>query len=213
MSEAKMLYITDPMCSWCWGFVPVMRRIREDYSERIDIELVVGGLRPGTQEPFSPKMRDFVLHHWHEVQKMSGQPFNFEFAMDDDFVYDTEPADRALVTVRRIAPKKVFDYAEAVQRAFYTENLNVTRPTVLAGIAELLGVSAEAFAQRYNAAETKQATWADFARAREYGVAGFPSIVLEDSRGPALLTYGYTPFDDLRPRLDQWLDASDAANA
>lgn len=213
MSDAKLLYMTDPMCSWCWGFVPVMHRVREAYGDRLDIELIVGGLRPGMAEPFSPRMKEYVLHHWQEVHKVSGQPFNFAFEMDDNFVYDTEPADRAVVTVRQIAPGKVFDYAEAVQRAFYNENLNVTQPTVLAGIAELQGISAEVFAARFNTAETKQATWADFARAREYGVTGFPSIVLEDSRGPALLTYGYMPYDELQPRLESWLESADAANA
>ncbi|MCR3834450.1 DsbA family protein, partial [Pseudomonas aeruginosa] len=23
MAKARLLYVMDPMCSWCWGFAPV----------------------------------------------------------------------------------------------------------------------------------------------------------------------------------------------
>ena len=34
MGVPMMLYFADPMCSWCWGFNPVMARVREAYGER-----------------------------------------------------------------------------------------------------------------------------------------------------------------------------------
>jgi protein-disulfide isomerase-like protein with CxxC motif len=36
MSPSRVLwYFADPMCSWCWGFSPVIGAIKETYSERI----------------------------------------------------------------------------------------------------------------------------------------------------------------------------------
>jgi len=205
MNLPKMHYISDPMCSWCWGFAPVMDEIRRDFGQSIDIQLIVGGLRPGTKEPLTTEWRDMVLHHWHEVHKMTGQPFNFEFNMPEQWRYDTEPADRAAVTVRQLQAESAIDFLEAVQEAFYVENQDVTHEAVLADLAEETGVPRYEFLEKFNADQTKWSTQSDFARARTYGISGFPSIILEDAREPILLTFGYQTYDVLRPRIEQWL--------
>ncbi len=42
----QLIYVGDPMCSWCWGFAPVKRRIEELCHGRAEVSLVVGGLEP-----------------------------------------------------------------------------------------------------------------------------------------------------------------------
>jgi putative protein-disulfide isomerase len=205
MNLPKMHYVSDPMCSWCWGFAPVMDSIRRDFGESMDIQLIVGGLRPGTKEALTDEWRDFVLHHWEEVHKLTGQPFNFEFNMPAGWRYDTEPADRAVVSVRQLQADAAIDYLEAVQAAFYVENRDVTDETVLADLADDEGVSRYEFLEKFNADQTRWSTQSDVGRARSYGITGFPSIVLEDAREPILLTFGYQPYDVLQPRIEQWL--------
>ena len=48
MNEKILWYIADPMCSWCWGFAPTIKEIRLNYSEKLKIKLVMGGLRSGS---------------------------------------------------------------------------------------------------------------------------------------------------------------------
>ncbi len=205
MNLPKMHYIADPMCSWCWGFAPVMEAIRADFGERLDIQLICGGLRPGTSEEFTEGWRQIVLHHWHEVNRATGQPFNFELAMPAGWRYDTEPSARAAVAVRQLSPGAAIDFLEAAQRAFYAENRDVTDEAVLADIAEEVGVARYEFLEKFNDRNTKWCAKSDFARARSYGITGFPSIVLEDAREPILLTFGYQPYEVLQPRIEQWL--------
>ena len=89
MNDEILWYFADPMCSWCWGFSPVVEALREEYRPRLKIALVMGGLRPGTTEAISASSRDDILHHWRQVHERSGQPFHFEGAMPEGFVYDT----------------------------------------------------------------------------------------------------------------------------
>ncbi|MBI3570502.1 MAG: DsbA family protein, partial [Gammaproteobacteria bacterium] len=111
MAQERVLwYFADPMCSWCWGFTPAISAIKESYSDRLKIALMLGGLRPGTTEPVTPKFREETLHHWRDVQRMTGQPFAFEDAMPEGFVYDTEPASRAVIAVAGIDPEATFPY-------------------------------------------------------------------------------------------------------
>ncbi len=97
MKEKTLWYIADPMCSWCWGFMPVIEKIRSEYNAGFKPELLLGGLRPGTKDPMSPAQRQEILHHWEAVHRMTCQPFRFEGALAEGFVYEPEPARRGVV--------------------------------------------------------------------------------------------------------------------
>ena len=121
MTESTLWYFADPMCSWCWGFSPVVQRLKEKYLHRMKFALVLGGLRPYTREPITDKLREEILHHWREVMRMTGQAFRFENALPEGFVYDTEPPSRAVVTMGELQPDAVFPFFKSLQQAFYAQ--------------------------------------------------------------------------------------------
>jgi putative protein-disulfide isomerase len=201
----RILYIADPMCSWCWGFAPVIAAIGETFGGEAPLKLVVGGLRPGETRAMDAKSKAYVRHHWEQVHESTGQPFAFDFFDRDGFVYDTEPACRAAVAVRNLKPAKALPYFKAVQRAFYAEGRDVTSEDTLAAIAEESGVARDLFAEVFRAPEIVAATREDFRLAQALGVTGFPAVVVADDDGYAYLTIGYQPFDALRPPLEAWM--------
>lgn len=206
MSEQRVLwYFADPMCSWCWGFAPVISAINETYRDRIALALVMGGLRPGTVEPVTPEFRAEIRHHWEEVQRRTGQPFRFEDALPDGFVYDTEPACRAVVTMEELAPEAKFAYFKSVQAAFYAEGRDVTQPATLASLAVAHGLEEQRFREHFDAEYIKRKTFQHFEQTQEAGIRGFPTVVLQDEHGFTLLTYGYAPLAELQPKIDAWL--------
>lgn len=207
MKEKTLWYIADPMCSWCWGFMPVIEKIRSEYSGRFKLELLLGGLRPGTKDPMPPAQRQEILHHWEAVHRTTGQPFRFEGALPEGFVYDTEPASRGVVAVSLINPDAVFPFFKAVQTAFYAEQQNVTSSAVLAQLAGNMRVDTQRFAQIFESDTAKNLTREHFHRSRRLGVSGFPTVIMEDGGGYSFLTRGYQPFQELRPKLDEWLTA------
>lgn len=202
--QPELFYIADPMCSWCWGFSPVMGELHRAYARRVRMNLVLGGLRVGGTQPMSDELKETVLHHWHEVADATGQPFKNDFDVPEGFIYNTEPACRAAVTVRRLAPDKAFSFFSDLHRAFYAENRDVTDTDVLADLAAEAGVERDAFVETFEADDTQAETMQDFAFAQSVGVTGFPSIVLKDGRGMALLNYGYQPLEQLEPKLAMW---------
>lgn len=203
--QKTLLYIADPMCSWCWGFSPVMEAIQEQYGDRINLELLVGGLRPGNTERFDTHRRETILGHWRAVSQRTAQPFNFEFQMGEDFSYNTEPASRALVAVRTMNPSLAFTYMKEIQRAFYVENLDVTKEAVLTKLALAQGIDQNTFQQSFNTSELKQKVWDEFGRCRQLGVSGFPSLLAMDGETPTPLSHGYLPIEELTSKVDAWL--------
>lgn len=196
----KLIYVGDPMCSWCWGFAPEIESLAGDYA----VEVVLGGLRPGpSAQELSDRMADFLRHHWVEIAERTGQPFDTSFLdRRDGWVYDTEPVAVAVVTMREINESATLDYFTRTQRAFYADGEDVTDFDVLASLAGDFDVNTTRFRERLGTQEAKQAAWADFSRARNWGITGFPTLVGELSGDRlALLARGWTTADVIRARI------------
>jgi len=201
-------YIADPMCSWCWGFAPIIEAIRQRYAERLTITIILGGLRPGTKHSIANQQRDEILGHWHNVQRMTGQPFLFEGAMPEGFVYDTEPACRGVVTVSTLALSLTFPFFSAIQQAFYTQQIDVTQPDNLMQIAANLDIDAEQFLHVFSSEAIKQKTLENFGKAKQWGITGFPSLVLQNNESYQLLSSGYCPAETLYPQIDKLIESA-----
>ena len=207
MNPPLLWYFADPMCSWCWGFSPVIEAVREAYHERLKIALVLGGLRPGTTTPMTAAARDEILHHWQQVHARSGQAFRFDGALPDNFIYDTEPSSRAVVTAGGIDPSKIFAMFQAIQTAFYSEGRDVTEPAVLAELAAGLGIDASAFLQAFDSDVARAKTQAHFAQSRKAGVRGFPTLILQRGEQLDRITDGWQTLDAVQAELERLLSS------
>jgi len=210
--EREMIYVADPMCSWCWGFSPVIRAIGRQIGHhasvgKVGMTPIMGGLRPLTRQPMTADDKASIRHHWEEVEKRSGQPFDMAFFERDDFAYDTEPACRAVCLVRRAATPRTFDFLERVQRAFYAENADVTDADILAALAhETAGIEPDKFRRLFADPAAFYETAGDFHAARQLGVTGYPTIILRTGGEFALLTQGFRTYDALKGAIEAWLE-------
>jgi putative protein-disulfide isomerase len=201
VEQPILWYFADPMCSWCWGFAPVIEAIREGHRDRLKVALVLGGLRPGTTRTLSPREREEILHHWRQVSEMTGQPFRFEGALPEAFVYDTEPASRAVVAMGELDREAVFPLFKSIQAAFYAAGRDVTRPEVLADLAFGLDADRAAFLDALESDAVRSKTAAHFEMARRLGVGGFPTLVLQRGDRHRVLARGYRPLVELQAEL------------
>lgn len=209
--SARLLYVMDPMCSWCWGFAPVAEAlIAQARAAGVPTRLVPGGLRSGSSA-LDASTRRYILEHWQAVAEATGQAFRFEGAMPDGFVYDTEPACRALVAARELDAERAWPLLAAIQRAFYEQGVDVTRAPQLVELAEQVGFDRARFAEAFSSPDTRTATAADFSWVQDLGIAGFPTLLAERNGQLALLTNGYQPLERLQPLLGRWLQQAACA--
>ena len=194
------------MCSWCFGFTAPLDQLLVDPQQAAPLQMamIMGGLRPFTTEPMAPGKADELAGYWQQVSQASGQPFSVapNTAMHlPGFIYDTEPASRATVTVRNLWPKQVWRYFKAVQHAFYVDARDVTQPGVLADVAEHLGLARAEFAHAFASQEMRDATLRDFEQSQAWGVRGFPTLLAQHGDHLHLVGDGFMPIDTLRERL------------
>lgn len=200
---AQLIYVVDPMCSWCWGFAPVIQRLRDEAGH--SVALLMGGLRAGETRGMTPEMRRMIQHHWQQVAETTGQAFKFDGALPNGFVYDTEPACRAVVTMRELKPKATLDYLHDVQQAFYAQGQDLTQVEALAKLALQHGITVDDFSTHWSQPATQLSTAADFERKDQLGVQGFPCVLVDTGQRLRLVSMGYQPFDIMQQQIERRL--------
>ncbi|NJL12356.1 MAG: hypothetical protein HC913_04725 [Microscillaceae bacterium] len=130
--------------------------------------ILLGGLRPGTTTVMSEKQKAFLRHHWEEIHQLTGQPFGYDILERNDFIYDTEPAARAVVVVRQLHPLLTFDFFKAIQAAFYVRGqdtnaletyLELCDDFLLSGLLLLLFLSKRPFVSKPRRILKRRVCW------------------------------------------------------
>ena len=203
--DFEFVYVGDPMCSWCWGFAPVLERMQEVYD--VPLRVVVGGLRPGSEaEELDDRLAGVLAHHWEQVEAASGQPFDSTLLeRRDGWRYDTEVPAIAVVTMRELNEPQTLRFHSRLQRAFYAEGIDVTDPAAYPELIAGFDVDADKFAELFASDEMKTRAWSDFAESRSLGVTGFPALLARDGEEWAVLTRGFAPANKLLPALSDYL--------
>ncbi|MCL6417311.1 DsbA family protein [Aestuariirhabdus sp. Z084] len=194
-------YFFDPMCSWCWGFAPIFRQFHEQYADQYPVRMVVGGLR-SESEPMSAEQRNYIRGHWQRVNEASGQPFDFENGLPSGFVYDTEPACRAAVVMRSLAPGQLLAFVESIQKAFYQQARDISDSAVLGELARAAGVDEQTFLGLLDSDALRAETRKDFELSASLGVQGFPTLALQLDQQWVAISQGFLPWDALCARVD-----------
>jgi putative protein-disulfide isomerase len=206
----KLIYVADPMCSWCYGFGPELSALF-DAAPEMQLEIVVGGLRAYNTEAMDPRLKATLVSHWQHVQEASGLPFSDAVISKVGFVYDTEPACRAVVAARLLAPdlspQGQLAVFHAIQRGFYAEGVDVTQGGALAELASKamtehgIPIDAEGFYAKWADHESIATTRSDFIRTQQWGISGFPTVLIEYQNQLALVVSGYTKAATVQQRI------------
>lgn len=205
----KLVYVGDPMCSWCYGFGKELSAVLAAVQPQLPLEIVVGGLRAGGTEVLDAAGKRFRLMHWARVEAASGLAFNrAALIARQGFVYDTEPICRAVVSARLLATQApLLEVFRALQQAFYVDGLDTTDPQTLARVtAQALSraghpATAQTVLQQYQAPATIEATRADFRKTRALGIKSFPALLMEVNGEHHPVVPGYAGASDILDRI------------
>ncbi len=203
----KLIYIGDPMCSWCYGFGKSLDAALAAQPD-VELEIVVGGVRNRSTELLDEAGKQFRLAHWERVEALSGLPFNRQaFLAREGFIYDTEPVCRAVVAARRLAGSEpLLSIFRALQHAFYVDGRDTTDVLTL---SEIVATALQAM-QYSSATEAMLAlmrdpavvaeTQTEIRRARALGARSFPTLLVD--RGSTVETVeGFLDAEGLIARL------------
>lgn len=188
----QLLYFANPMCSWCWGFAPVLEAVERAFGGALAITLGLGALGDRGR-PLGDAEKAYIRSHWEQVHVRSGQPFDWRFLEREGLVYDTLPPSRAVLGVRELRPAAALPYLHALQRAFYAEGRDVTDDAVLLDLAAVVGVEPAALATALAEPGLGERLAAEHHEVAAMGVSGYPTLVALAGGRAHLLALGWRP--------------------
>lgn len=202
--QATITQYTDPMCTWCWGSEPILRRLRTAFGEQLQVRYVMGGLIEDFEEFYDPT-NDIsepgdVAPHWAEASEQHGMPVDTAI-FEVDPAQSTYPASIAFTAARQQGRELANRYLRCLREAYATEVRNVNHRDVQVELAETVGLDVEAFTAALEDGTAEEAFESDLERTREAGVRAFPTYHIEGPNGDRRLS-GFRSFDELVAELN-----------
>lgn len=199
--KPKLLYVADPLCSWCYGFQKEMDQVIDKYQDKANFEILVGGMGTENKKIITTDFAQTLQMHWAEVHEETGQNFDPKVLKAKDLVFNSEPICRAIVTAKSIDSTKGILVHKTLQKAFFAENKNITLLSEIQPYIAKLGMDTVLFAQKYNSQEMHTATQKEFDRVDKNGIGGFPVLLLVSDKKTVVITDGYTSFKKIDKKL------------
>lgn len=195
------VYFASPMCSWCWGFSPNIEALSQAFPEK-NIRLVLTPFRVDVVEPMDNKLRSYVLGQWEKVHAATAQPFDFNFSMPNNFIYNTTLVGLAIKAFKQQLADQELAFVKSLQHAFYALNKNITDEKVLCELAETFAIDIEEFKRAIHSPAILNKLKQDFELCHKLSVHSYPTLMVEKQDEYKVLVEGYLPYAELQQKIE-----------
>ena len=199
----KLYYVFDPMCSWCWGYKPVWQKITQALQDKIDIQYVVGGLAPDSDQPMPEEMQQQIASYWKKIEDFLGTEFNYDFWSQNTPRRSTYPSCRAVMAARKQGAEQ--SMLAAIQNAYYLQARNPSDNDVLIDLANDIGLDVARFEADLLSEELNQQFMQELEFARSIGGNSFPSLFVATEQGVVELQVDYQSAETTIDQVEQIL--------
>jgi len=202
-------YCYDAYCGWCYGFSPVIRKLHENYKDRLGFEVLSGGMiRPEQPTHFAPAAR-YIQTAYKRVEETTGVQFGQDFLWhvfhpdETDWFPDSTMPAIALWIFKEYAPERQVEAAADLQFALNFEGRDLTDPEAYRHLLPEYGIAEDDFYAKLAGAEYRDRAIGEFALVQQLRVQGFPAVLLQvaDHRF-YLLANGYSDYETLAARVE-----------
>ena len=203
MTQDTLIYVHDPMCSWCWGFEPTRQAIFDALGDRMQTRRLVGGLAPDSDAPMPESMRQMLQQTWQRIgQTIPGTRFNFEFWEKCEPRRSTYPANRAVIAAREQGAEYDQAMTARIQQAYYLEAKNPSDNSTLIELATAIGLDTDKFSECLVAESTQQLLMTEIQSARSFGIDSFPSMAVHRNGELWHIGLNYTDPDAMLEQIE-----------
>lgn len=214
-SILELLAFTDPVCTWCWGSEPVLRKLSTWYGDAIHIRYVMGGLVEDIRSFYDranaiggdPALSNIqIARHWLEASARHGMPVKVEgFRLFTAQTVSTYPQNIAFKAAELTNPGLAARYLRRMREASAAEAREIGRREVLIELASDVGLDIALFVGHLNDGSAEAAFRRDLETTRRYNARGFPTFVFRFG-GRELMLRGSQSFASMQAAIESLSD-------
>ena len=203
-NHSSLVYIHDPMCSWCWAFAPQYEKLIEKLPHNINHYRVLGGLAPDSNEAMPEQMQAHLQEVWRTIsERVPGTVFNFDFWKECQPRRSTYPACRGVIAARAQGDDWERPMIRGIQLAYYLQAKNPSNNQTLIEIAENLRMDIGQFDAALNSNATNQILIDEINFSRQLGIQGFPSLVVLNKNRATPISVNFESLDSMLSAINE----------
>lgn len=186
----RLVYGYDPLCGWCYGFIPAMRAVASAFPE-LEIELRLGGLVTGARiRPYS-ELADYIRGASKRMEAVRGvalgEAFHTNILAHSSIAASSLPPSAAILRVRdACGSRAALAFAASVQTAHFRDGRDLNDGAVYRELAAASGWGLQF--DRSDPYEARPDLEREFAETRAAGISSFPTLILMGSQRHVLPT-------------------------
>ena len=187
---ATLIYGFDPVCGWCYGLVPAIRRVRADHPG-LPVRLVMAGLVTGARVGPYAAMEGYIRGASDRLRAVTGRAPSeafFDLIRRPGVLGDSGPPSVAIAHVLAAAPDRAADFAHAVIEAHFEAGADLNDPATYPPLLAALGLPAD-LPDLHDPA-LAEAAWRE---GRSLGIRSFPTLAVEQGGRVVPLPSEYDP--------------------
>ncbi len=203
----EIIEFTDPVCTWCWGSEPVLRKLETRFGEQVKISYIMGGLVQDITS-FYDSFNDIggdpdrsnknIAKHWVDASARHGMPVRSEgfklFSKDHPSTYPQNIAYKAAQMQDQALANK---FLRRIREASAAEARQTNTTEVLLELASEVGLDIARFLDDFTHGPAQRAFEQVLALTAKYGARGFPSFLLKYGEKEMLIR-GYKRYEEFK---------------
>src|SRR5689334_18567447 len=212
MMKPEIFYCYDAWCGWCYGFSPVMKRIAEEYADKLNFEVLSGGMMISDNPRHVAAIAGYIQGAYKTVEEYTGIKFGEDFLWHinnpdkSDWFPDSEKSAIALCIFKEYYPDKQVAFASDLQYALNYEGRDLTDNEAYRHLLEKYNIPADEFYAKLKEESYQEKARQEFALCKQLKVTGFPTAFLQVSESKVyMVARGFTEYEVIKERIEKIL--------
>ena len=209
-----LIYCYDAYCGWCYGFSPVIKKLADEYKDKLETDVLSGGMILPEKPTHISAMAPYIQKAYKTVEELTGIKFGEDFLWhifnyeDSDWYPNSEKPAIAMCIFKEFYPKRAVEFASGLQYALNYEGRDLTDDEAYMHLLEKYSIHPEVFYDRLNSEEYKEKAYYEFSLIKQLQVTGFPCVFIQTGELKFhMVARGFTDYEALKERIDNVLSA------
>ena len=212
MQKPILIYCYDAYCGWCYGFSPIIKKIAEEYSFQLDVEVLSGGMMIGENKMPIEKIGPYIQGAYKRVEEVTGIKFGDDFLWHtanpdkSDWVMNSEKPAIALCILKEIYPERQLEFAGDLQYALNYEGRDLDDDEAYRHLLEKYTISEDDFYTKLKSDEYKEKAYYEFDLCKQLNVDSYPQVLIQlHSNKFYLITKGFSTYEEVKKGIEKAL--------
>jgi putative protein-disulfide isomerase len=208
--KTTLIYVYDALCGWCYGFSNTLLQFAQNHQAELNTTVLSGGMVIGDRVGPIGEKAPYIKTAYKDVEERTGvrfgQPFLDDVLNEGKTIFDSVPPGIAMTVFKSKSPDHHLEFAADLQKGVYHDGKAPTEMSWYGEVAGKYGLDVANFISDMEEDRFRDQTFKEFKQVQEWGINGFPTVVLYGNNKAIAIARGATSAQNLEAAYQEGLN-------